>query len=152
MWKKLPQNFILHIYGTGTYKEYVEGEAKKNSNIEFYGFKPQEIIFQDILKSVAVVITSECYETFGMGIPESFSLATPVVCTNLGNSKLMIERSKGGVVYRMNDFDSFYSSLDKVLENNFIYSKNAFSCFKKELNDKVNYERLSDIYDKAKII
>lgn len=76
------------------------------------------------------MITSEWYETFRIGIPESFSLATSIVCTNLGFPKLVIEESKGGVVYRMNDFGSFYTSLDKVLENNFIYSKNAFSYFK----------------------
>lgn len=147
MWRKLPQNFILHIYGAGNYKDYVEQIAKETTNIIFYGFQPQPTIFQDIL-----LITSECYVTFGMAISESISLATPVVCTDLGNPKLMIEKSNGGVIYKTNDFEFFYASLNKVIHNNTFYSSNALSYYEKELSDQINYKRLCDIYDKARTI
>lgn len=152
MWRKLPQDFVLHIYGTGSCRDYVEQVIKESSNIVFYGFQPQQVIFQDVLQSVAVLITSEWYETFGMSIPESFSLATPVVCTDLGNPKLMIEKSNGGVTYKIDDFDSFYASLNKVIDNRAFYSSNALLYFEQELSDQINYKRLSDIYDKARII
>lgn len=140
MWRKLPQNFILHIYGAGNYKDYVEQIAKETTNIIFYGFQPQPVIFQDILQCVAVLITSECYETCGMAISESFSLATPVVCTDLGNPNFMIEKLNVGVTYKIDDFKSFYASLNKVIHNNAFYSLNALSHFEKELIDQINYK------------
>lgn len=87
-----------------------------------------------------------------MAISESFSLATPVICTDLGNPKLIIEESSGGVTYKIDDFDSFYVFLNKVIHNKAFYSSKALSYFEKELSDQINYKRLSDIYDKAKVI
>ncbi|WP_349763504.1 glycosyltransferase family 4 protein [Fusobacterium sp. SYSU M8D902] len=152
MWQKVPKDYVLHIYGTGTYKKYIERIVKDNDNIIYYGFKEQKVIFQDILKSSAVLITSEWYETFGMGIPESFSLGTPVICTKLGTPKTIVEESKGGLIYKINDYNSFYNSLNEIVKNNKYYSENAKLYFDKKLNIKKNYERLCDIYDKAKII
>lgn len=152
MWKELPDNYILHIYGTGTYQEYVEEASKKKSNIVFFGFKPQEIVFQDIAKSAAVLITSEWYETFGMSIAESFALATPVVCSDLGNPKMMVEESEGGVTYKIDNFDSFYASLKRVVDMNDYYSQNALLYYNQKLSDKINYKKMSDIYDQAKVI
>lgn len=152
MWGKLPQDFELHIYGTGVYKEKVEKMAQKKSNIIYYGFQPQSTIFKDIENCAAVLITSEWYETFGMSIPESFSLATPVICTDLGNPKAMIEESKGGEVYKIDDVDSFYTALKRIVAKRESYSQNALLYYEEKLSDEVNYEKLREIYDKARVI
>lgn len=152
MWKKLPMNYILHIYGTGSYKEFVEKVAKKNENIIYYGFQPREVILHDISQSKAVIIASEWYETFGMSIPESFSLSVPVITTDLGNPKLMVEEAKGGVTYKIDDFDSFFHAIIDIIDNNEFYSINAYLYYKEKLSEKINYESLSDIYGKSRII
>lgn len=152
MWNNLPKNYILHIYGTGTYKDYVERKANECSNIIFYGFQNQEIIFRDMLKSMAVLVTSEWYETFGMSIPESFSLGVPVIATDLGNPKWMIEESNGGITYKIDDFDSFFQAICNIIDNREVYSTNALLYYKEKLSSEFNYERLRDIYDKSKII
>lgn len=152
MWQKLPYKYILHIYGTGSYRSYVEHIAEENKNIKFFGFKNQEIIFSDISSSVAVLITSELYETFGMSIPESFSLFTPIICTDLGNPKSMIEESKGGLTYEIDNFKSFYDTLNEVIKNRKFYSQNAGKYFKEKLNCDVNYKRLREIYDKTRVV
>lgn len=152
MWKKLPEDYVLHIYGAGSYEEEVKLAVSENSNIVFYGFQPQSVIFEDMVKSIAVLITSELYETFGMSIPESFALGTPVICTNLGNPKQMIEESKAGVTYDIDDFDSFLTALNKVSADRDRYSFNAQRYFNQALSHQVNYERLRDIYDQARII
>lgn len=150
MWMQLPKDYILHIYGAGSFQEYVESVAQENENIMFYGFKPQDVIFRDVFKCIAVVIPSEWYETFGMAIPESFSLATPVISTDLGNLKLMIEESKGGITYKMDDMKSFCHALDEVIINNTYYKKNAFKYYEEKLRDKENYHSLNDIYNKVR--
>lgn len=152
MWKKLPKDYILHIYGTGSCSSDAKQAAAQFSNITFYGFMPRQVIFRDILQSTAVLIMSEWYEGFIMSIPESFSLAAPVVCTDLGNLKSIIEESNAGVTYKMNHFDSFYAALNQVINNNAVYSANALLYFEQKLSDKINYKLLCDIYEKAKVI
>ena len=152
MWELLPEDYILHIYGTGTYKEYVEKVVRENVNINYHGFKSRDNILCAISQSTAVIIASEWYETFGMAIPESFQLSIPVIATNLGNPKSMIERSGGGMTYEINDFNSFDKALKLLIINRNVYSLNSFLYYKNELCVEKNYERLVDIYDKSKVV
>ncbi len=151
-WKKMPENYQLHIYGEGSLAQLVKEKIQDSNNIQYLGVQPQNIIFEDILRSKAVLITSECYETFGMLIAESFSLATPVVCTDLGNPKLMIEESNGGITYKIDDDNSFCEAIQEVVVNNELYKNNAFAYYEEKLSDEKNYTRLSEIYDKVKLI
>lgn len=148
----LPEDYILHIYGTGTYKEYVEKAVRENVNINYHGFQSRDNILCAIYQSTAVIIASEWYETFGMAIPGSFQLSTPVIETNLGNPKSIIETSGGGVTYEINDFNSFEKALNLLMTNRTIYSLNSFLYYKNELCVEKNYERLVDIYDKSKVV
>lgn len=87
-----------------------------------------------------------------MSIPESFSLSVPVITTDLGNPKLMVEEAKGGVTYKIDDFDSFFHAIIDIIDNNEFYSINAYLYYKEKLSEKINYESLSDIYGKSRII
>ena len=52
-----------------------------------------------------------------MSIPESFSKGIPIISTELGNPGQMIKESGGGIVYRVNDFDSFRNAIEKMMRN-----------------------------------
>lgn len=149
MWKELPKSYVLAIYGTGTLEELVQTKANEQQNIKFFGFRNQNDLFDAYDKSIAVVIPSEWYETFGMGIPECFSRGVPVICTDIGNPGEMIKQSKGGEVYPEGDFIKFKEALDKVSAHREEYSKNAYSYYNRYLNDKNNYYIVQDIYEKA---
>ena len=149
MWKELPKSYVLAIYGTGTLEELVQTKANEQQNIKFFGFRNQNDLFDAYDKSTAVVIPSEWYETFGMGIPECFSRGVPVICTDIGNPGEMIKQSKGGEVYPEGDFIKFKEALDKVSAHREEYSKNAYSYYNRYLNDKNNYYIVQDIYEKA---
>lgn len=55
MWKQLPENYTLHIYGSGTLEKRVRKEIDGVKNISFMGFKPQEDVFEDYKRSIAVI-------------------------------------------------------------------------------------------------
>lgn len=152
MWKTLPEDFALHIFGGGTMEEHIKKEIKSNKNISFFGFKPQKEVFEDYRNAVAAIIPSEGYETFGMGIPECFSMKLPVICTDIGNPGEMVKESKGGLVYPIGDLSKFQAVVKEMIEMRQVYSENAYQYYLNNLTDEKNYKELVEIYDKSRNI
>lgn len=152
MWKTLPEDFVLHIFGSGTMEEHIKKEIKNNKNISFFGFRPQKEVFEDYRNAVAVIIPSECYETFGMGIPECFSMKLPVICTDIGNPGEMVKESKGGLVYPIGNISKFQVVVKEMIEMRQVYSENAYQYYLNNLTDEKNYKELVEIYDKSRNI
>ena len=148
-WKNVPKNYKLHIYGEGSLKKLVLDYEEKFSNIKYYGFKPQKEVCQDLIQSNGLIMPSELYETFGMTIAESFSLGIPAIVSNIGNPSRIVEESKGGVICNFHSSISLSDSLDKIIKNKKIYSKNAKEYYEKHFNPEKNYEELINIYEKA---
>lgn len=151
-WKKLPLNYQLYIYGDGECKKNVLEIAKLHENIIFYGFKSQDIILKSLKNSVALITPYIWYEGYPMTIAESFSIGVPVISTNYGNAGDIVKRANGGVCFSFEEKRPFIEILDDVYNNRKTYSKNALDYYYKNQTSKINYERLSDIYDKARII
>lgn len=150
-WKNI-KDYELHIYGDGEYKELVKKAAKDNSNIKYFGFKPQEEIFKDLVKSQALIIPSTCYEGFPMTIAESCSLGVPTLSVNIGNHSAIIKKSQAGRIYELNNHKSLFDNIKEIVSNNKNYSNNAQKYYENELSPKKNYKELTDIYEKAKVI
>ena len=148
----MPLNYMLHIYGTGSLEKYVQEHIKNIKNIKYFGFQPFSLIFNDLKKAKAMIFPSLLYEGYPMIIAESFSVGCPVISTNIGNEGDIILDSKGGVVFNLEDKNDFIVAIEEIIKNNDLYRKNAKLYYDKKLNIKKNYERLSEIYDKAKTI
>lgn len=151
-WPELPQEFELHIYGDGPFRKDCEDAAEKYSNIHFYGFCSHDVIFEDLADSAALVFPSMWYEGFPMIVAESFACSRPVVVSNVGNHCDVVEESGGGVVFSYGDAESFCCSVKEIVLNNSQYSRRASEYFGNRLTECYNYQKLSEIYDRAKHI
>ena len=151
-WKKLPKEYILHIYGDGTLKGLVEEAINQFQNIKYFGFQPQEVIFKDLTNSQSLIISSIWYEGFPMIIAESFSLSVPVITVDIGNHATVVKESRAGEVYSKSDFQSFKRAIESIIKNNKELSHNAIKYYNEKLISKKNYKELINIYEKAKII
>lgn len=152
MWRHLPPNYELHIYGDGIYRNEIEIEAESHKNIRYYGFQKHNALLKAISRSVAAVIPSESVETFGMLIPECFSKGIPVVASALGNINQMIMESDGGVTYEIDSYVSLKQGLDQVAHSRRYYSEHAYDYYRRKLSAEENYERIQTIYGKAEHI
>lgn len=151
-WSELPKEYELHIYGDGGCRKACEEAAQKFSNVYFWGFQPQQVVFENIAESAALVFPSKCYETFGLIWAESFSAGRPVVSADLGNHGDIIRTSGGGTLFEMENVKSFCDAVDRVVKENRKYSAAAKQYYIDHLAPEKNYEILRDIYDKAKHI
>ena len=146
-WKNLPQDYILHIYGDGEYRETVSQAAQQYPNIEFFGFVPHEVIAEDMRSSYGLVFPSKWYEGFPMVIAENFAQGCPVMATDIGNHGEIIRQSRGGVLFDPESESSFVGALDTMVSENRQLSKNALEYYRAYLNPESNYQALAEIYN-----
>lgn len=152
MWNTLPEKYELLIYGDGPLKEIIESKIMNKKNIFLKGFKPQNEIFNNLSSSCAMLFPSMWYEGFPMIIAESFSVGCPVISSNIGNQKDIIDASNGGKTYDIDSENSFMEAIKDVSLNREKYSQNAIEYFFEKLTKEKNYRRLIDIYDKTRVI
>lgn len=150
-WKMVPEDYQLHIYGDGTFRAACEEAAKRQKNVHFHGFCPQQEVFHQLAKSAALLFPSEWYEPFGLAWAESFSMGVPVVAADIGNQAEII-RSAGGVVYRPGDRDGFVKALEEVLAGREACGRKVKNYYRENLTPEHNYLVLSDVYERAKHI
>ncbi len=93
----------LLIAGDGTHGEHLRALAAGMPNVKFLGRVAPEDLRQYYQHAVALVVPSECYETFGIVLIESFRQGTPVIARRLGPFPEIVETSGGGELFTTRD-------------------------------------------------
>jgi glycosyltransferase involved in cell wall biosynthesis len=96
-------DYDLLVAGTGTDEGALRAQAASNGRIKFLGPLPQAELGALYFHSVACIVPSLTYETFGMIIIEAFARKAPVIVRDLGALPEVVEDSSGGFVYRSDD-------------------------------------------------
>lgn len=151
-WKKMPEEYKLHIYGTGSLENYIKEFSNNSKNIIFYGFQDQKIIFDDLKTAMGMIFPSLWYEGFPMIIAESMAVGCPVISTNIGNEGDLVTLSNAGVIFDINSDESFKLAVEKCIRNNEELSLNAQKFYNEVLSKKQNYEYLNEIYNNLRMI
>lgn len=143
-WEKLGKNAPkLIVCGTGPLEDRCRKFVEENRcNVELRGFVPNEETKRIIGKSRALILLTQWYEGFPMSIVESYSVGTPVICSDLGNCGSVVQDgvtgikvkdiSKGNLLNAFNDCEHLMISTYK--KYNELYSAGS------------NYIRLGNIY------
>ena len=149
-WMDMPEEYRLHIYGSGTLEKYVQEKIKDMNNIIYFGFQTSNVIFDDLKRATSLVFPSLWYEGFPMILGESMAIGCPVISTNIGNAGDIVVHSKGGVAFDINTKDSFKMALDKCISKNTELSLNARHYYENNLSKDKQYEYMINIYNNAK--
>jgi len=151
-WPVLPEAWELHIYGEGSLRSSCEQAARKHTNIHYYGFQSQNRVFADLAGAQALLFPSDWYEGYPMILAESMAMRIPVVATDCGNHGDLIRSSGGGTVFRCRDVDSFRQAMAEIIKNRPRFSAGACQYYQTHLTPEKNYEKLCEIYEKARHI
>ena len=90
----------LLVVGSGDYERELRALAEGRSRVHFLGRKPAEAIGPLYRHSIAAIVPSICYETFGIVLIEAFKQGTPVIARDLGPFGEIVEKSGGGLLFR----------------------------------------------------
>ncbi|MDO5424820.1 MAG: glycosyltransferase [Eubacteriales bacterium] len=146
-WKKMGDTAPkLIVCGTGPMEEWCNSFVQKNRvNIEMRGFVPNTEARKLIANSKALVLPTQWYEGFPMSIVEAFSVGTPVVCSDLGNTGSIVEEGITGRKFRPDSADSLILAINQCKGLN----ESTLREYQIKYTSEKNYKTLIDIYAKT---
>ena len=151
-WKKLPK-VELTIIGDGDLREEMKSFCTQNQlkNIIFRGYLNHAEIAEELLNTSFLIMPSECYETFGLSVIESFSAGKPVIASSIGALKVLIEAKKTGLLFKPGDVSELVSCVKEILNQEELIrmGENARKEYEEKFSTTAGYRNLIEIYNQA---
>lgn len=148
------KKFLLNIIGEGPLKEDLLERINKDklSNVRFMGYKTGKSLYDEIRKSLAVIIPSEWYENNPRSVIEAFAMGKPVVGARIGGIPELVKDYETGLTFEPGN--------PKDLEEKVVFIKNnqdtakemginARQFVEENLSSEIHYQKLIQIYQKA---
>lgn len=133
--KNKDNNISLHIYGDGELKEYVENMTKKDKRINYYGKLSKAQLDKEWIKNDVLIVPSIWEEPFGRVVIEANQHGLPVIGSNKGGIKEIINLIGTGEICDSTNIDELEEKIkyfsnrenlkiyyNKILDNIQIYS------------------------------
>lgn len=136
----------LHIAGTGLNDAYYKKRA--SNNIKFLGYLNRVELSEQFSRALAVIVPSQCYETFGMSIIEAYSMHLPVIAGNIGNISKLVDDGITGLKFEYNNVEELITCLNSI---RFINRETCYQKYLSEFSSESNYKVLKSIYDKVSL-
>ncbi|MCC6316239.1 MAG: glycosyltransferase family 4 protein [Gemmatimonadaceae bacterium] len=93
----------LLVAGDGTHAPALQALAADLPNVRFLGRITPDDLRRYYEHAIALIVPSECYETFGIVLIEAFRQGTPVIARRLGPFPEIVESSGGGELFSTRD-------------------------------------------------
>ncbi|MGB0403684.1 MAG: glycosyltransferase family 4 protein [Salibacteraceae bacterium] len=141
--KRFP-NFHFEIAGKNTSRISTD-----YPNVTYHGEVARDRVFDLINNSHALIFPSLCFEGMPMSILEAFALKTPVIASNMGAMKSLINHKKTGLLFEPNDVNSLCVQLEEFEKNEPLINSikdNAFEEYKNNYSDAANANQLINLY------
>lgn len=148
-------NRQVYIMGDGVLEQEIKEKCRKQNagNIRFMGRTKGSEYAGTLAKAKALIVTSQCYETFGMSAAEAYSLGVPVIAGDIGNIGDIVIEGRTGLHFRYNSVDALIDTIDKFeqlgKEDIEKMRENALRYYRENLTEEQNYKILTDIYDRV---
>ena len=139
--RQMPEKTIKFA-GSGPLYEEVKRTATKN--VIFCGQLNRQQLAIQLSSAKAVIVPSQCYETFGMSIIESYAAHKPVVVGDIGNIASLVENGNTGIKFLYNSPEALIAALEKVEDS---MGENGYQKYINEFSPEANYKQLITIYD-----
>jgi len=102
-WKILGDSVKLKIVGDGPLQKIVEDAICSNVAVEYLGRQSQGEIVDLMKNAMFLIFPSLCYEGMPRIILEAFAVGTPVLASEIGAAREMIDPGKTGQFFRVGD-------------------------------------------------
>lgn len=149
--RKIVPEVLLKIIGDGYLRSSLEYKVKGDgiNNVRFLGYMKGEALYQEIKRSKAVILPSECYENNPMSVIEAFALGRPVIGSRIGGIPELVRDKETGLTFEPGNAEDLREKIEKLLSDSSLsiaMGKNARRFVEAELNPERYYQRLMEIY------
>lgn len=150
-WRLLEGRPRLKIAGDGPLRQTFEDLVAhyEMSNVHFEGQIPRGPLIETLKKVRFLVFPSECHESFGMTLVESFACGVPVIASRLGAMEEIVEDGRTGLHFKPGD------SVDLAAKIGWAWThpaemeamgRAARAEYELKYTAEHNYQKLMDIY------
>lgn len=141
----------LLLCGTGPLDQWCADYIRENNlHVTMAGFVPNEEVRRQIGISRALILPTQCYETFPMTIAEAYAAGTPVITGNMGNAGNLVEEGKTGLHYSYNDPQAMVDAVKTFFNcSTSEWYENARETYEGFYYPEANYDMLQEIYKVA---
>jgi glycosyltransferase involved in cell wall biosynthesis len=141
----------LKIIGDGPLADEVSSCAASNQRVEYLGLRPLGDVYREMAKAKLLVWPSECYETFGRTVVEAFSQGTPVLASDIGCVRELVEEGATGYLFPPGNVDALVAGTLRFSAGS-AYERMRANCrnlFLSRFTSEINYSLLTNIYARA---
>lgn len=150
-WRLQPRPGRLVIIGEGPLGEMVREAAVVDSGVEWIGRRSLVETLEMMGSARAVVVPSECHETFGRVAVESFAKGTPVIASRAGGLPELVIPGENGWLFEPGNVAELSVRLDEAFDEGGSGPSRvaARASFLRHFTADRNHEILRDIYKLA---
>jgi glycosyltransferase involved in cell wall biosynthesis len=143
----------LAIVGDGPLAGVVREAAARDKRIRWHGELPSAEVHRELRQSLALVMPSVWYETFGRTIAEAFAAGTPVAASRLGAMAELVDDGRTGALFSPSDPQSLAQAVRRIQSLDAParaeMRQAARSEFERRFAADRNLERLLEVYGRA---
>lgn len=141
----------LRLVGDGELRAELERMAD-GLPVRFLGQVSAEEAQAQIANARLLVLSSECFETFGLVVVEAFAHGTPAAVSDIGPLPSIVEHGKSGIVFQPATPQSLLQEVRTAWETPGLLERlgqGARAEFESKYTEEANYATLMEIYRKA---
>lgn len=146
------KNIRLVITGKGNYEPELKrlvSELKIEPHVHFAGFTTEVML---TASAYNIAVLSSFFESFPNTVVEYLACGKPVVCTDVGGVKEIVQDNFNGFIIQKENKDQLVSALrklitDKELRNKF--STNALETVRNGFTEEIMYEKTIELFKAA---
>lgn len=147
-WKGV--DYPLRIAGDGPLRGMCE--AAQGKRIAYLGRLSREQVYAEMRRAAFLVLPSTCYEMFPMTLVEAHANGLPVIASNLGGLKSLLEDSVTGLGFSAGDPADLRAKVRLAIEHPdkmAAMGKNARARYEAAYTAERNYSNLMAVYERA---
>jgi glycosyltransferase involved in cell wall biosynthesis len=143
----------LVVVGDGPLAPQVAEMAASNGNLRWLGWRPRAEVHALLREARFLVFPSVWFETFGLGIVESFAAGRPVLASALGAPAEIVEPGRTGWLVPPGDAAVLAAALEAAWSDPTaasVMGRTARREYESSYTEDRGYEELMTIYDTAR--
>ena len=120
-------DMLLRIAGNGPLQGRVEQACQKHPNITYLGALDKPDIDKQLAECTALIFPSIWYEGMPMTLIEAFAMDTPVITSDLGAMRAMVNQGENGWLFPAGDAPALRQRIEQWLSMNESYRQQISS-------------------------
>jgi glycosyltransferase involved in cell wall biosynthesis len=147
------KNLFFVLFGDGPLENEMQSLANSlglENNVKFFGYIPN---VKSYIKFFDVLLFTSDWEGLPLTIWETMAAGIPIVSTDVGGVKEIIEQEKCGIIYPINSIEGGGNALEKILFNSELKKSmglNGKAAVKNKYNVGSFIKSMESIYNETK--